>query len=170
MCRNPTSFDARVVSTNASFDTVDQVLQVNLTHGISCINSDNTGDCLDYKIRFCCPTRECSVFVSSSNIQDLVQQIWLEISDETVAFVVHIETKVAKEKGRIFNDQKGVSLRENVFHHNKATSHSGVARGVINKLKNALMQTFYLCSYSSTGNYSPISSSIIFEFYFYWQQ
>jgi len=78
MCRNPTSFDARVVSTNASFDTVGQVLQVNLTHGISCINSDNTGDCLDYKIRFCCPTRERCAFESSFNVQLLQLHMIIE--------------------------------------------------------------------------------------------
>ena len=58
-CSNPTAVDARVVSNGNDYRTAGQVVRVNASLGLVCQNSQQSDgrQCLDYRIRFCCPSK-----------------------------------------------------------------------------------------------------------------
>jgi len=58
LCSNPIGIDARVISTDAPYYTSGQSVVISPQDGLQCINARNSGRCLDYKVRFCCPTGE----------------------------------------------------------------------------------------------------------------
>ena len=58
-CSNPTAVDARVVSNGNDYRTAGQVVRVSTSHGLTCENSRQRDRrrCLDYRVRFCCPSK-----------------------------------------------------------------------------------------------------------------
>jgi len=56
LCSNPIGIDARVVGSNAPYYTTGQSIVISVQSGLQCVNARNTRHCLDYKVRFCCPT------------------------------------------------------------------------------------------------------------------
>jgi len=56
MCRYPILVDAKVALTNVPHWDSGQILSVSPQGGLKCVNAQNPGGCLDYKVRFlCCP-------------------------------------------------------------------------------------------------------------------
>jgi len=56
LCKKPTAIDARLVSNNAPYQSANQVVTISTISGFYCVNSQNSGLCKDYKVRFCCPS------------------------------------------------------------------------------------------------------------------
>ena len=57
LCRNPTNIDIRLTN-GADYRTAGQVVNFSPKFGFECVNSrqPNGTRCLDYMVRFCCPT------------------------------------------------------------------------------------------------------------------
>lgn len=62
----PIAIDARVATTKNYYWTTGQVVTINPELGLQCLNEDNTGNCWDYSVRFCCPKQ----FSGSKKPQD----------------------------------------------------------------------------------------------------
>jgi len=56
LCPKPTAIDVRLVSNSAPYQTANQVVSISTSNGFACVNSQNSGQCKDYKARFCCPS------------------------------------------------------------------------------------------------------------------
>ena len=58
-CLNPTAVDVQLVSNGRDYRSVGQVVQLNLTLGFICLNREQPEgrNCLNYKVRFCCPSK-----------------------------------------------------------------------------------------------------------------
>jgi len=60
LCKNPTAIDARLVSNNDPYQSANQVVTISTSYGFQCVNSQNSGQCEDYEVRFCCPSGDCT--------------------------------------------------------------------------------------------------------------
>ena len=58
-CSNPTEVDAQLVSNGKDYRSVGQVLRISPQIGLICENRQQTNQrgCLDYRVRFCCPSK-----------------------------------------------------------------------------------------------------------------
>ena len=58
ICVNPTAVDARVVGNHTHYSQTGQTLTINPQIGLKCENDQQAnGTCLDYEVRFCCPSK-----------------------------------------------------------------------------------------------------------------
>ena len=58
ICFNPTAVDARVVGDQTHYSQTGQILTVDSKTGLECVNDQQpNGVCLDYEVRFCCPSK-----------------------------------------------------------------------------------------------------------------
>lgn len=58
LCSNPIGIDAQTTG-GVNYKETGQVLQVGVTTGLVCRNNEQSNRrCLDYRVRFCCPS-EC---------------------------------------------------------------------------------------------------------------
>ena len=59
ICPSPSAVDAQVVETDRDYRTSGQVVQVDTSSGLLCLNEQQSnGRCLDYRVRFCCPSKK----------------------------------------------------------------------------------------------------------------
>ena len=58
-CSNPTAVDAQLVSSGNDYRSAGQIVQISPQIGFICENrrQANRGGCLDYRVRFCCPSK-----------------------------------------------------------------------------------------------------------------
>ena len=67
ICVNPTAVDARVVGDQTHYSQTGQILTVDSKTGLECVNDQQpNGICLDYEVRFCCPSK-CGFIKAISN-------------------------------------------------------------------------------------------------------
>ena len=52
ICENPTGAEGRIVGSTETTTTQDVTMD---TTGLLCLNADQSGNCFDYEVRFCCP-------------------------------------------------------------------------------------------------------------------
>ena len=72
ICVNPTAVDARLVGDNTHYSQTGQILTVNSKTGLECVNGEQpNGICLDYEVRFCCPSKSEFIKAISSNFVGL---------------------------------------------------------------------------------------------------
>ena len=68
ICVNPTAVDARVVGDQTHYSQTGQILTVDSKTGLECVNDRQpNGICLDYEVRFCCPSKCEFIKAISSN-------------------------------------------------------------------------------------------------------
>ena len=64
-CSNPTAVDAQLVWNGKDYRLAGQVIHINTTLGLVCLNREQAENinCLNYRVRFCCPSMLTSVNV-----------------------------------------------------------------------------------------------------------
>jgi len=56
ICQSPTGVEGRVAGTNDLTTSQEVTMVITAgTSGLVCLNADQTGDCFNYEVRFCCP-------------------------------------------------------------------------------------------------------------------
>ena len=58
-CLNPTAVDAEFLPNGKDYRSVGQVVQISPEIGFICLNrhQPHQGRCLNYRVRFCCPSK-----------------------------------------------------------------------------------------------------------------
>ena len=69
VCSNPTAVDAQLVPSGKDYRSVGQVVRISLSTGFTCLNREqpNSRACLDYRVRFCCPSKCLKVPITRYN-------------------------------------------------------------------------------------------------------